>query len=95
MRKIGGHLVTHMFEYIRSPDIYRATSLFAFTVLAYKKHPLGALSCPGSLVPNRSPGIPGLRFGTEYQQRTSEYYYTIEHYTRRGKIGGKIREIMP
>ena len=33
-----------MFEYIRSPDIYRATSLFAFTVLAYKKHPLGALA---------------------------------------------------
>ena len=33
-----------MFEYIRSPDIYRASSLFAFTVLAYKKHPLGALA---------------------------------------------------
>ena len=37
---------SHMFEYIRSPDIYRATSLFAFTVLAYKKTPFGRASCP-------------------------------------------------
>ena len=68
-----------MFEYIRSPDIYRATSLFAFTVLAYKKHPLGALA---ALV-----RYSGLNISSEPG--------SIEHYTRRGKIGGKIREIMP
>ena len=77
-----------MSEYIRSLNIYRATALFTFTVLACHKTPFGRARCHGSLLIRSRIVVPIYRdFDSELNIKSepgSNYTWRV-----------KIREIMP